>query len=436
MENEKKEIEKEDNKEEIKETKSNSEQKEDKKIEDNKEQIPKNKKEGFFKKVWNSITKIEKYPEMAAQGLGKAFTYICKVVAILAIILCLGMIYQAYQILQEGVSYIQNEFPEFSYKDGVLTVNSETPITISAEDSYVGETIIDTITEDNEVINKYIKQVEDYGDGIIVLKDRVIVKNGAITGTIEYEYKQMLEQMGINEFQKQDVINYINSPQILNIYVSIFITIFVYSFAMYLLTTLSNAVFLAVFGYLTTWIAKIRMRFVAVFNMAIYSLTLSIILNMIYIAINIFIPFNMEYFQVMYVTVAAIYLIAAIFLLKSEYIKRQVELMKIAEAQEIVRKELEEKEQEEENKKREEEKKKRKEKDKKKKKKEQDKQGQEPEGSNAKYINDRRKTTNEQKTKRAKQQTITENVGVDNSVIDSTCYIIRCYYLLNAKQQK
>ena len=356
MENEKEELRKEENKEEIKETKNNSEQKEDKKTDDNKEQMPKDKKDGFFKKLWNSITKIEKYPEMAAQGLGKAFTYICKVVAILAIILCLGMIYQAYQMSQEGISYLQNEFPEFSYKDGILAVNSETPITISAEDSYVGETIIDTITEDKEMINKYIKQVEDYGDGIIVLKDRVIVKNGAITGTIEYEYKQMLEQMGINEFQKQDVINYINSPQILNIYVSIFITIFVYSFAMYLLTTLSNAVFLAVFGYLTTWIAKIRMRFVAVFNMAIYSLTLSTMLNMMYIAINIFIPFNMEYFQVMYVTVAAIYLIAAIFLLKSEYIKRQVELMKIAEAQEIVRKELEEKEQEEENKKREEEK--------------------------------------------------------------------------------
>ena len=378
MENEKEELRKEENKEEIKETKNNSEQKEDKKTDDNKEQMPKDKKDGFFKKLWNSITKIEKYPEMAAQGLGKAFTYICKVVAILAIILCLGMIYQAYQMLQEGISYLQNEFPEFSYKDGILTVNSETPITISAEDSYVGETIIDTSTEDKEIVNQYIEQVEDYGDGIIVLKDRVIVKNGAITGTIEYEYKQMLEQMGINEFQKQDVINYINSPQILNIYVSIFITIFVYSFAMYLLTTLSNAVFLAVFGYLTTWIAKIRMRFVAVFNMAIYSLTLSIILNMMYIAINIFIPFNMEYFQVMYVTVAAIYLIAAIFLLKSEYIKRQVELMKIAEAQKIVRKE-----QEEENKKREEEKKKRKEKDKKEEKKEQDKQGQEPEGSNA-----------------------------------------------------
>ena len=41
---------------------------------------------GFFQKVWNSITKIEKYPDMAAEGLGRAFTYLCKVVAILAIV--------------------------------------------------------------------------------------------------------------------------------------------------------------------------------------------------------------------------------------------------------------------------------------------------------------------------------------------------------------
>ena len=347
-------------------------------------QVEKIKKEGFFKKFWNSITKIEKYPEMAAQGLGKAFSYICKVVAILAIVLCLGTMYQAYQIMQEGVQYLQNEFPEFSYKDGVLTVQSDEVITISAENSYVGEVIIDTKTEDEQTINQYITKIEDYGDGIVVLKDKVKVKTSAIIGTVDYEYEEILGKMGINEFQKQDVINYISSSQMVNFYISIFITIFVYSFAMYLLTTLSNAVFLAVFGYLTTWIAKIRMRFVAIFNMALYSLTLSTILNIMYIAINIFVPFTMEYFQVMYVTVAAIYLIAAIFLLKSEYIKRQMELMKIAEAQEIVRKELEEKEQEEKEKRqREEEKKKRKEKDKKEEKKNKEKQSEEPQGSGA-----------------------------------------------------
>ena len=378
------------NKEEIKEkveNENNNENKQNQNNQDENNQTEKVKKQGFFKKVWYSITKIERYPEMAAQGLGKAFSYICKVVAILAIIICFGSMYQAYQILQEGVAYLQNEFPEFSYSDGILSVDSEDPITISAEDSYVGKAIIDTKTEDQQIVNQYISEIEQSGDGIVVLNNRVIVKTSSISGTISYEYDQMLNQVGITEFNKQDLINYINSSQMYNFYISIFLTIFVYSFAMYLLTTLLNAVFLAVFGYLVTWIAKIRMRFVAVFNMAVYSLTLSTILNMMYIAINIFVPFSMEYFQVMYVTVAAIYLIAAIFLLKSEYIKRQAELMKLAEAQQIVKKELEQKEEEEKEKEqREKEKKERKEKDRKEEKKEKKqsgKQGEEPQGSGA-----------------------------------------------------
>lgn len=378
------------NKEEFKEkveNENNSENNQKQNNQDENNQNEKVKKQGFFKKVWYSITKIERYPEMAAQGVGKAFSYISKVVAILAIILSLGSIYQSYQILQEGVAYLQNEFPEFSYSDGILSIDSENPITISAEDSYVGEAIIDTKTQDEQTINQYISEIEQKGDGIVVLNNRVIVKTSSISGTISYEYDQMFNQIGITEFNKQDLIKYISSSQMYKFYISTFLTSFVYSFVMCLLTTLSNAVFLAIFGYLTTWIAKIRMRFVAVFNMAVYSLTLSTILNMIYIAINIFVPFTMEYFQVMYVTVAAIYLIAAIFLLKSEYIKRQAELMKLAEAQEIVKKELEQKEEEEKEKEeREKEKKERKKKDKKEEKKDEKQDGKqngEPQSSGA-----------------------------------------------------
>lgn len=350
------------------------------------------KKRGFFQKVWDSITKIEKYPDMAAEGIGRAFSYLCKIVAILAIVLCLGMVYQTYQMLQEGIEYLQNEFPEFSYKDGVLNVSSEQPIMISEDDSYVGETIIDTNTEEEQTENQYINEIEKSGSGMIILKDKVVLKNGSVAGTINYNYSELLGQMGITEFTKQSVIDYVNSSQVISLYVSVFITIFVYSFMMYLLTTLSNAIFLSVFGYLATWIARIKMRFVAVFNMSIYALTLSIFLNMLYIAVNIFIDFNMEYFQVMYVAVAAIYLVAAIFLLKTEMMKQQAELMKIVEAQEIVRKEMEEKDREE---KQEQEKKERQKKDKEEEKKEkehkenEDKQdnnegeGEEPQGSNA-----------------------------------------------------
>ena len=335
-------------KEEIKQDEQqNDKQKQDE--QQNNKQL-KDKKLGFFKKVWYSITKIEKYPDMAAEGLGKSISYLAKIVLILAIVLCLGMMYQTYQLIQEGVTYLQNEFPDFSYQDGKLDINSEDAIIISDKDSVLGKTIINTKTENEQEINKYINEIEDVGNGIIILKDKVILKNQSVTGTINYNYNEIFGQMGINQFNKQDVINYANSYQIMNLYISVFLTILIYSFIMYFLTTISNVVFLSIFGYLATWIAKIKMRYVAIFNMSIYALTLSIILNMIYVAINVFVEYNMEYFQVMYVAVAAIYLVAAIFLLKTEFIKKQEELMKIVEAQEIIRKQLEEQEREKEEK--------------------------------------------------------------------------------------
>ena len=371
-----------------------------------KEEVKKTIKEepvGFFKKLWYSIVKIEKYPNMAAQGLGKAISYMAKIVAILAVVLCLGMVYQANGMVKEGIAYLQNEFPEFSYKDGILNVESEERIVISEEDSVTGRTIIDTKTEDEQVINGYINEVTEAGDGVIVLKDKVIVKSSAVAGTISYDYKQTFEPMGLTEFNKENVIEYASGSQIASLYVSIFLTIFVYAFLMYFLTTLSNAIILSLFGYITTLLARIKMRFVAIFNMSVYALTLSTILNMIYIGINIFVPFNMEYFQVMYIAVAAIYIVAAILILKTEFIKQQFELMKIAEAEEIVKKEMQEKEnQERENKEKEERKKKDKEEENKKTGKENNKEeqkkdkkeskkekngdtnvGQEPEGSNA-----------------------------------------------------
>lgn len=111
--------------------------------EDNKKEVKEQNNEeinilkpNFFKKVWYSITKIEKYPEMAAQGLGNAIKYIAKLVVILAIILGLGIIYKTNNLVQDGANYLQNQFPEFSYKDNELSVNSEDVITIAQEKFY------------------------------------------------------------------------------------------------------------------------------------------------------------------------------------------------------------------------------------------------------------------------------------------------------------
>ena len=158
---------------------------------------------------------------------------------------------------------------------------------------------------------------------------------------------------------------------------------------MYFITTLWYVVMISIVGYITAWLLKIKMRYVAVFNMTIYALTLSTILNILYLIVNILFNFTIEYFGIMYVTVATIYLIAAIFILKTDLIKKQAEVMKIVEAQQIVKKELEEqeKEKQEEQKEKEERQKKDKEdsEDKKEEKKEEKENAKhdEPEGSNA-----------------------------------------------------
>ena len=319
---------------------------EEEKQEINEEKIQ-TKKMKFFKRLWYSISKIEKYPDMAAEGFKRALGYLVKIVMLLTLVISAGMIYQTNTLVQKGINYLNNEFPEFTYKDGMLSVASETELKINQEKFPIGEVIVDTNTDDEQKVNQYINEVTENGEGVVVLKDKIIVKNSSVVGTINYSYKDTFEQMGITEFNKQDVIDYTNGSGMIKLYASLFLTIFVYSFIMYFLTTISNVVLLSIFGFITTLIAKIRMRYVAIFNMSVYAITLSVILNMLYIGVNIFIPFSMEYFQVMYVAVAAIYLVAAILILKSDFIKKQAELMKIEEAEELIKKENEEEKKEE-----------------------------------------------------------------------------------------
>jgi len=89
--------------------------------------------------------------------------------------------------------------------------------------------------------------------------------------------------------------------------------------------------------------------------MAFYALTLSIILNIIYLAVNILTGFTITYFGIGYNLISYIYLVTAILIIKSDLIKQQMELMRIIEVQKQVKKDFEErKEREKEDKEKEE----------------------------------------------------------------------------------
>lgn len=286
------------------------------------------KKLNFFKKMWYSITNFEKYPYMAAEGVGRAISYLIGITAIFVIAVSISVVYNSLKSVKEKLI---NEFPEISYTDNQLQVDSDTSIIIETEeDEGIRKIVIDTKTEDEEEINNYLEELET---GILVLKDKIIATNiDGVGGKTEYTYSDVINNLGLNitEFTKKDVLDYINSPQI---YLILFLIMFVYLIVIYIFTVLIDAITLSLLGLITSKFVGLRMKYVALFNMSVYALTLSIILNIIYVIVNCFIELTIEYFQVAYIAIAYIYLIAVIFIIKSDFIKKQAELMKIIEEQ-------------------------------------------------------------------------------------------------------
>ena len=332
--------------------------------ENNTQNKEKKKYNGFFKDLWNSIFKIEKYPELATKGVPRALIYLIKLVAIFSIISALGMIYQLNITLKDALGSLENDFPDFSYSEGILDVKAEEPII--NENQEMGKIIIDTKVEDEAKIDEYTNTISGEGNGIIILKNKIILKNQNVVGTATYEYAELLGQMGITAFQKSDVINVLKGSQLINVYFSIFILLFVYAFVIYFLNILTYVIFVSIFGCIANLITKLKMRYAAIFNMSVYAITLSTILYMIYTAVNVFINYTIKYFEPMYISIATIYLVAAIFIIKSEFIKKQSELIKIIEIKKNIKRELEDQEEngiEKENKKKDEKEKKKEEKE-------------------------------------------------------------------------
>ena len=73
----------------------------------------------------------------------------------------------------------------------------------------------------------------------------------------------------------------------------------------------------------------IPLKFKAVFNMAVSSITLAILINMIYLVLNVMTGYIIKNFQIMYTIISYIYIITAILILRTELIKKDTDNKKI-----------------------------------------------------------------------------------------------------------
>ena len=152
--------------------------------------------------------------------------------------------------------------------------------------------------------------------------------------TQELNYFEKFEStlnVSLDDTQKQEIeeifkmydVKTVNHVFVTAIAVSIFIS--------YFIITLVDILMLSLFGLLTCFITKISMKYRAIFNMSTYAITISVILRLIYEGLLLLANFKIKYFDVMYTSIAYICLAAAIFMIRSDLIKQQIELMKVIE---------------------------------------------------------------------------------------------------------
>ncbi len=321
----------------------------------------------LWKKLKISITNFEGYQDLAAEKIGKTILYIFILVFIFSIVLTGLSAYQFANTIENGEikQYIKDNIDTITLKEGKLKVtpkDKSEEIKILVEDLNTQITI--NTTDNEETKKEKIEEIKSMQNGILILNDRLIIKNEMMVEPHEYFYQEEIEQLGISNIniEKEDIIEYLSienmMPVILTGCAVTLISVLISLFP----TTLIDILLFSAMGYIFTRIARVRIRYSAVYNISAYSLTLPIILNIIYVIVNFFTGFTIKYFDIMYTAITSIYIITAILMIKSEVIKKQIELAKIIQEQEKVRQELQQKEEEEKEKKeREEQKKKEKE---------------------------------------------------------------------------
>lgn len=349
--------------------------------------MEKEEKLTFWKKIKISITDFEKYQDLAAEKVIRTIGYIAILVFIFSLIVTGIYTYKFSVTISNVRTYIDENIESVTFENNELNIvpKSHEEMTTIENETLEIKVVINTQTEDSQKIEESIKEIGSEENGVLILKDKILIKNKAMNKAITYSYKNIAEQYNINKVDKQEALNLLSFDTMKPLLFSVFVVLLTYFFLIvYLPSTLIDIIVLSIFGYIVSVIVKIKLKYSALYNIATHSLTLPIILNLIYFIVNSLTGFKIRYFEIMYTTVATIYIATAILLIRSDVIKKQMELTKIIEEQDRVRAELqrreeEQKEQEERERQKKEDEDKRKQKEKEQ---EEGNIGKEPEGNN------------------------------------------------------
>lgn len=300
-------------------------------------------KKSFFKRVKDAIFKLENYGEFILEKTSVSVKYFFKLMLLVSIIITAVSTYNFNIIVTKGFNYIKNELPDFNYSEGKVEFSQDKEAYDEDLDFY---TIINTKGNLNDNVEAdLINKVKDYELSLVLLQDKVIlIKYGQ---AVEYKYIDLEQQYNINTLNKEELVSILDSIVGFGIDSTYFIASLLSLYIVNIITIFVDVLLVFAFGLIISKLCGVNMPSSKVLSISIYALTLSILLSTAYSVFYSLTGFVIEYFDIMYLMVAYVYLIAAILIIKSDVIKQKMELQKIIEVQKQVKKELEEEKQEE-----------------------------------------------------------------------------------------
>ena len=263
--------------------------------------MEKKKRIGFFKRFKMAIIELENYIQFLNEKMGTAIGFCFKATIMLSLILAVSNISFIYIKYGSPGKYVDHIMPNFIYRDRQMTIDDES---------------LDN--DEKKVVSNVMKQ-------------------------FDLTYREIFQA---ETFEKADLLNYVNSNETRVTLIA--------GTAIFLESILDLFTFWILIGFLTSfvgWIvlkfSRIKLKYSRLYSLSIYSSTLTIVLTVLYTMLNSFFGIYIEIFDYLVMIIAYIYITAVIYMIKSDLIKQQMELIKIVTVQEQMREEIEKKKKEE-----------------------------------------------------------------------------------------
>jgi len=256
---------------------------------------------GFFQKVYYSIAGFNYYKYFIKQSKWKAIVYLLLLALILGIISMIPFVYYFNNITNEMATGFSKSVPDFTFENGKLDVRGQMPIIISNSGTTI---IIDTSVNTDESI------LDNYDNALLITSDRMIQKSYANKQVTDFGLIQgfKIDKKGIETMMPQLSLLLKIVAAVIIIFGSIFFICFKFI----------SALIISVIGLIINSVTKANLKYVDIFKLSVYSMTLPLLLGTLLNLFTFNVPFLPTILWMVFYLIASVYLWGAINIIKKE----------------------------------------------------------------------------------------------------------------------